>query len=178
MVATAVDRVHVPEGELGDLERFVRAEYPTLVTALAVMCGSRTAAEDVAQEALARAVLAQGRGKQIQTVGAWVRTVSMNVLRNRWRSLLRERAALHRVAGLPEGTADGPSSEARLDLERAVAGLPRRQREAVALFYLLDLTVADTAEAMRVSEGTVKTLLSRAREGLEVALVESEGGVV
>jgi RNA polymerase sigma-70 factor (ECF subfamily) len=52
----------------------------------------------------------------------------------------------------------------------AIRGLPPRQQEAVALHYLLDLTVADTATAMGVDEGTVKTHLSRAREALARAL--------
>jgi DNA-directed RNA polymerase specialized sigma24 family protein len=60
--------------------------------------------------------------------------------------------------------------EADLDVRAAVRHLPARQQEAVALHYLLDLPVADTASAMNVDEGTVKTHLARARESLERAL--------
>ena len=52
----------------------------------------------------------------------------------------------------------------------AVRALPARQQEAVALHYLLDLTVADTAATMGIDEGTVKTHLSRARDALAHAL--------
>ena len=61
-----------------------------------------------------------------------------------------------------------------MDLRAAVAGLSRRQREAVALYYRLGLSVAETAQAMRVSDGTVKTLLSRARATLAQVLGPGE----
>ncbi len=60
--------------------------------------------------------------------------------------------------------------EDALDLREAVANLSRRQREAVALYYRLGLSVTETAQAMKVSDGTVKTLLSRARIALAAAL--------
>jgi RNA polymerase sigma-70 factor, ECF subfamily len=53
-----------------------------------------------------------------------------------------------------------------VDLQRALRRLPRREREAVALFYLLDLAVADVADAMGVTAGTVKTLLHRGRRAM------------
>ncbi|MHB1547517.1 MAG: sigma factor-like helix-turn-helix DNA-binding protein [Acidimicrobiales bacterium] len=61
-----------------------------------------------------------------------------------------------------------------LDLRRAVARLSRRQREAVALHYRLGLSVVETAVAMGVTDGTVKTLLSRARLSLASSLGDLE----
>ena len=61
-----------------------------------------------------------------------------------------------------------------MDLAAALASLSRRQREALALHYRLGLSVADSARAMRVSDGTVKTLLSRARATLGAALRDEE----
>ncbi|MDP9219733.1 MAG: ECF-type sigma factor, partial [Actinomycetota bacterium] len=48
----------------------------------------------------------------------------------------------------------------------AVRSLPRRQAQVVALFYLYDLSVADVAATLELSEGSVKTHLSRARAAL------------
>lgn len=56
----------------------------------------------------------------------------------------------------------------------AVDGLPRRQRDVVCLYYFLDLDVAKVADLLGVSNGTVKTAVSRARARLAVELVEQE----
>jgi DNA-directed RNA polymerase specialized sigma24 family protein len=57
-----------------------------------------------------------------------------------------------------------------VDLERAVAKLPPRMRLAVDCVYFVDLTIAETATVMGVSEGTVKSTLSDARDRLRVML--------
>jgi RNA polymerase sigma-70 factor (ECF subfamily) len=54
----------------------------------------------------------------------------------------------------------------------ALAGLPRRQREVTVLRYYLGMNVAETASALGVGEGTVKTSLHRARIALAAALGE------
>lgn len=162
------------DGE-GIMVEFVRAEYPVLVAALGLVCGSREAAEDAVQEALAKAVIAEQRGRHIDSLSAWVRVVALNLLRNRWRSLARERGALRRLSHAGAGDPDvGGSREDALDLRNAVARLPRRQREAVALHYRLGLSVVETALAMDVTDGTVKTLLSRARSALSATLGDAE----
>ena len=155
------------------LAQFVAGEYPGLVAALSLVCGDRSAAEDAVQEALARAVVAQRRGT-IDSLPAWVRVVALNQLRNRWRSRSREQKAtqLLRDTQVPSGVDD--ELERSMDLAAALASLSRRQREAVALHYRLGLSVAEAAQAMRVSDGTVKTLLSRARTALGVALRDEE----
>jgi RNA polymerase sigma-70 factor (ECF subfamily) len=155
------------------LAQFVAGEYPALVAALSLVCGDRAAAEDAVQEAVARAVVAQRRGP-IDSLPAWVRVVALNQLRNRWRSKSREQKAtqLLRDAQRPSGEDD--ELERSMDLADALASLSRRQREAVALHYRLGLTVAETAQAMRVTDGTVKTLLSRARVALGAALRDDE----
>jgi len=100
--------------------------------------------------------------------------VALNQLRNRWRSRSREQKAtqLLRDTQVPSGVDD--ELERSMDLAAALASLSRRQREAVALHYRLGLSVAEAAQAMRVSDGTVKTLLSRARTALGVALRDEE----
>jgi RNA polymerase sigma-70 factor, ECF subfamily len=155
------------------LAQFVAGEYPGLVAALSLVCGDRSAAEDAVQEALARAVVAQRRGT-IDSLPAWVRVVALNQLRNRWRSRSREQKATQRLldSQVPSGADD--DLERSMDLAAALASLSRRQREAVALHYRLGLSVAETAQAMRVTDGTVKSLLSRARGALGSALRDAE----
>jgi RNA polymerase sigma factor (sigma-70 family) len=62
------------------------------------------------------------------------------------------------------------TSEADLDLERAIQGLPKRQRLAVELHYFVGLTTAETASVMSCAEGTVKSALHDARSNLRRAL--------
>jgi len=61
-------------------------------------------------------------------------------------------------------------AEARSEIGSAVAALPRRQREVTVLRYYLGFEVAETASLLRVSEGTVKTSLHRARQALAATL--------
>lgn len=69
-----------------------------------------------------------------------------------------------------------PPPEVHPELQAAVDELPRRQRAAVALHYILGLPVADAAEAMGVRPGTVKSLLFQARENLREHLGEDDDG--
>jgi RNA polymerase sigma factor (sigma-70 family) len=173
MTMATIDRTVWVEEVEDQLVRFVRADYGPLVAAMGLVCGDRAAAEDAVQEALARALIALRKGTTIDSLTAWVRVVALNLLRNRWRSLARERRARHRMAS-DATTAATDGLEDALDLQAAIATLSRRQREAVALYYRLGLSIADTAQAMEVSVGTVKTLLSRARIALAAALDPEE----
>jgi RNA polymerase sigma-70 factor (ECF subfamily) len=173
MTMATIDRTVWVGEEEDQLVRFVDVGYGPLVAALALVCGDRAAAEDAVQEALARALIAMRKGTAIDSLPAWVRVVALNLLRNRWRSLARERRARFRM-GSHSRSATAVDLEDGIDLEAALAKLSRRQREAVALHYRLDLSVKETAHAMKVSEGTVKTLLSRARSALAVALDHQE----
>jgi RNA polymerase sigma-70 factor (ECF subfamily) len=119
--------------------------------------GRRDDAEDAAQEALARAFQRWGRLRGQPWVGGWVLSTTMNILRRRQRLA----AGTHREAAAIETDLD-----ASLDLWGAVRRLPARQAQAVILYYLADLPVADVARVMGCREGTAKTHLDRARKGL------------
>jgi RNA polymerase sigma-70 factor (ECF subfamily) len=69
---------------------------------------------------------------------------------------------------------DDPDVSRSLDLERAIASLPRRQRLAVELHYVLDLDVRECAAVMSCSEGTVKSTLHDARIRLRGVLEEGD----
>ncbi|MGH2673303.1 MAG: RNA polymerase sigma factor [Actinomycetota bacterium] len=154
------------------IREFLHTRYPRLVAAVALVCGSRPAAEDAVQEALLRAWERSEKGEEIESLGAWVTTVSLNVARSGLRRLMAERRARSRLAAtaLP---GEAPSSD-RVDVERALAALPRRQREAVVLRYYLQMDTREVAEVLGVGEGTVKSTLSRARTALATALGETD----
>jgi len=134
------------------------------------MSGSRTAAEDAVQDALAKAWERSERGEHIDELAAWVTVVARNRLSSWFRRVRAERRARgellgRRVPGKGLGTA-----EDRLDVVRALARLSKHQRDAVVLHYYLGMPVAEIATVFGVREGTVKSTLHRAREILAPAL--------
>jgi RNA polymerase sigma-70 factor (ECF subfamily) len=90
--------------------------------------------------------------------------VALNLCRNRWRRVRRQRLDPV-VPDVVEVLT--PSDQ---DLVGALRALAKRQREAVVLYYWVDLDVAACAAAMGVSTGSVKQHLSRARANLAGAL--------
>lgn len=144
---------------------------------MALACGSRAAAEDAVQEALARAWERSERGEQYESLRAWVTKVAINITRSAYRRMRAERRARERLAGrgqldLMGGQESIGGSERSIDIARALALLPRRQREATVLRYYLDLSVLEVAAALGVNEGTAKTTLFRARQALARSLGE------
>ncbi len=152
-----------------EMERFVREDYPRLVHAVALVAGSIDVAEDLVQEATARAWFRATKGETIDSLPNWVATVAFNLARSKWRRIFLERRTT-----APE-IVEGPSSEDRVEIQRALAVLPRRQREVAVLRYLLGMSTRDVAETLHVSEGTVKNSLSKARTTLAHELRIEEG---
>ena len=122
--------------------------------AVALVAGSRAAAEDAVQEALARAWERTERGEDIDSLPAWVTRTAMNLSRSAFRRLRAELRARERLAASAPA-AETAGADVRMDLARALAALPRRQREVVVLHYHLGLPVGEVAGTLGVSEGTV-----------------------
>ena len=152
------------------IREFLATTYPRLVAGVALINGSRAAAEDAVQEALARAWERSERGERIESLPAWVTRVAMNLSKSRLRRMRIE--AKHR-ADVVRVVADGDAaSDAKIDVGRALADLPHRQREVTVLRYYLGLDVAEIARTLELSEGTAKTSLFRARKALAAVLGE------
>lgn len=148
-----------------DFDAWYLAARAPLERALWVMGGDRDLAQDLCDEAFTRALADWARVGQMRSPGGWVYTVAVNLLRRRQRRKQLELRFLRRQQ--PE-----PSSpvEAHPELWAAVAGLPDRQREAIALRYLSGLTEEEVAAAMGVSEGSASATLSKARRRLAEVL--------
>lgn len=159
----AVSRVREsPEGFEAAFDDLRRRAYRAAYRLL----GERAAAEDVAAEALARAYArwpsVAGRAEP------WVVTVATNLALDAGRGRSRRGG---RAVELIDLQAPDPQVEARLDLQQALRSLPRRQREVVALRYLGDFSEKDTAAALGLDVGTVKSHASRGLKSLR-AIVE------
>jgi RNA polymerase sigma-70 factor (sigma-E family) len=121
------------------------------------LLGDRSEAEDVAQEACARAY---SRWTRVADYAEpWCVRVAGNLALDVLRA--RTRAAKRAGGGESEPAAATAAVDERVDLQRALAALPRRQREAVVLRYLGDQSEEQTATILGCSVGSVKTHASR-----------------
>lgn len=150
-------------------EAFFKAEYRSLVALGAGMTGNLELAQDLAQDALTRAFQQWTKISQYDRAGAWVRRVMINAAIDAIRRRGREASALTRLPATPALVTFDEGSD---EWWRAVRALPDRQRAAVALYYLEDLSVAEVAHVLDIAEGTVKASLSKARASLATALKE------
>jgi RNA polymerase sigma factor (sigma-70 family) len=152
------------------IRAFVTTDYPRIVTALAVMCGSRVVAEDAVQQALAKAWERAERGERIDYLAAWVTVAARNLVRSWFRRVRVERRARAALRQQPEAREATATTDEHVDVERALAGLTKIQRDTTVLHYYLGMSVAEIAAALGVAEGTVKSTLYRARQILAPAL--------
>ena len=139
-----------------------------------LMLGDRQTAEDVVQEAFCGLYRAWDRMSDHANAVGYVRSSVLNGSR----SALRRSRRVPQVLSVPAAPADASAEDAVLAGERqretvaAVRRLPPRQREAVVLRYFADLPEQETAVAMGVSRGTVKSTTSRALAALARMLQE------
>jgi RNA polymerase sigma-70 factor (ECF subfamily) len=142
-----------------------RNEYHHVVALVYVLSGSRTAAEELAQDAFLEAHRRWATVGAYTDPGAWVRKVAVNKARSWGRRRGAEARAYAKHAGRHrELPAELPESADAF--WAAVRRLPDRQAQIVALHYLDDRPVDDIAEMLGIAAGTVKTQLHRARATL------------
>lgn len=147
-------------------EDFYQSEYGRVFGALYVATGSVDLAQEATQEAFQRAFARWRRLGEEQWATGWVVTTALNHSRR-----LARRAKRERASPMPHAVEWGGEPEAtRLDLLRSVRTLPRRQREAIVLYYLLDLPIPAVAKLMDQTEGSVKAHLAHARRKLRKAM--------
>jgi RNA polymerase sigma-70 factor (ECF subfamily) len=153
----------------------MRRDYPRVVASVALVAGDRDGAEDAVQDAVA-ALWQRTDGFRPDNVAAWVTVAAANRCRTAHRRRGAESRALERL-GLPPDHADDAAASIgdATALAAALRRLPERQRRIAVLHYVGDHSVATIASVLGVSEGTVKTQLSRARATLAAALREADG---
>ena len=153
-------------GSFGDL--YVR-HAPEGIRLAFLLTGDRALAEDLVQEAFARLV---GRLRHLRDPGAfgtYLRRTIVNLATSHFRRRRVERAYLERSATAPETNAN---EELDATMHNALLRLPERQRAAIVLRFYEDLSDVQTAEVLRCSRGTVRSLVSR---GMTTLRSELEG---
>lgn len=155
-----------------DFETFFRDEHARLFRALWLLVRDREEAEEVMQDAFLRL---WERWDQV-SVGADPVAYLYRTAMNAWRSQLRRAAVAARKVVHPQRRSDEMADvEERDVVVRALAGLSTRQRAAVVLIDVLDLSSAQAAEVLGIRPVTVRVLAARAREALAKQIGERDG---
>ena len=163
--------MEVIAGDADDrITSFVDRHGAKVFGSITLVASNREEAEDAFAEALARAWDHLTRGRQIDSLEAWVFVVASNELRRSARRRLR-RPHPERGATTVE---DSPNLD-HAGLGPAIRALPKRQRQVVVLRYWFDLPLSDIARGMGIAEGTVKALLHQARSSLREMISIIEG---
>ena len=153
---------------MDDFETFFGNSYGSVVRAVAMALGDRAHAEDVTQEAFARAFRRWRVVSAMDRPVTWVYVVALNAERKRWRRDARVPSGGDQVDAVVADPAAGVATT--IVVRDAIARLAPRQRCAVALRYLADLQVSDIAEVMGCADGTVKATLHQALRNLRIDL--------
>jgi RNA polymerase sigma-70 factor (ECF subfamily) len=171
VVLVSDDREPIPRAETAarfdSFDAAFAAGYQPLVRSLTVICGDREMAADCVQEAFVKAYTRWGRISRYDEPLAWVRRVAINQARDHGRKHTRGQRAMARLGADEPATIAEPAA---MDLAAVLAELPPQQRIAAALFYVEELSVAEIAVSMKLSEGAVKYHLHAARDRLRRTL--------
>lgn len=145
-----------------------------------LIVGVAADAEDVAQETFVRAFLSLDRFDTTRPLRPWLMQITANLSRNRRRSIGRYWGAIQRFfqanvahSPLPTSDATGTAVQQRLEADQlwqAVQQLPSGAQETVYLRYFLGLSEVETAEALDIAPGTVKSRLHRAVQRLQTLM--------
>src|SRR4051794_39625212 len=149
---------------VSSFEDFYAETHRRMRASLVVAVGDKDMAFDAVDEAYARAFLAWERVATMEAPQAWVYRVALNVVRRRARRRSMEERLLRRTTPPPE------LPPAAGEVWLVVRDLPERQRLAVVLRYLGDLTEAQIAQVMGIQRGTVSRTLADAHHALGAAL--------
>jgi RNA polymerase sigma-70 factor (sigma-E family) len=155
------------------IEVLFRRHYASLLRTAYALLGTREGADDAVQEAFVSLYRHWGSLRDPGAAESYLRVAVLNRCRTRIRSLVSERSRaedtvvpLHAV-GSDEVVAGREDKDM---IANALRKLPRRQREVVACRYLLELSVAETAETLGISDGAVKRHAHRGLHALHTAL--------
>ena len=163
-----------PGQEPVPFDGWVEVRGPALLRLAYILTGNTADAEDVVQEALARALPSWDRISRVENLDAYVRRMVVNAHTSWWRKFRRRESP---VAEPRESAVEGPgvAFDDRRRLWLACQTLPEPQRTAIVLRYYEQLEYAEIAELTGIREGSVRARVSRGLAALRQSLGESMG---
>jgi RNA polymerase sigma-70 factor (sigma-E family) len=146
-----------------------------LKTARLLTGGDTYLAEDLVQHVLTKLYVSWSSFRRADNPEGYLRRVLVNAItderRRRWRIFERSMPQLPDQPAEADTTADGAADEP--ELAEALRQLPPKMRAAIVFRFYHQLDVAETAEALGVSPGTVKSQTARALDKLRAALTDT-----
>ena len=163
-------------GEQSAYEGLVMRYQRAVIASAIAVTRKRFMAEDAAQDAFVTAWMKLNTLQEPKKYGAWVCRIAKNCALNmisRYRSFLPLDAVDN--LNIIEDGAENPaelyaSSEERNEVNKSISMLPERVRQIIRLHYFYDLSIAEIADRMRISEGTVKRQLHDGRKRIRKEL--------
>jgi len=144
-----------------EFSAYMAARQPSLMRTAYLLTGDRHTAEDLVQTALAKLYLSWDKVQQRDSVDAYVRRILVNENNSLWRRGWKKRE--HATDKIPDAEhLDTYDDGQRGALWEIVQTLPKKARAVVVLRYYEQLSEAETADALGISVGTVKSQASRA----------------
>lgn len=161
----------------GDASAFVAImnHYePYILGLLTRLTGDRARGEDLCQETFLKALKGLSSFRLDSSLKTWLFRIAHNAVTDQVRGAgpgtdsleEREEGGLQARSPTPDPEARMEEAQVRRAIEEAMENLPRSQREVLHLFYWDELSVGEIAAALRMPEGSVKTLLFRGRNAL------------
>lgn len=167
------DQADVERVLAGDTAAFagiVRRWQGPLVNLAYRFCRDRGRAEEMAQEAFLRAYKGLAKWRRDAAFSTWLFALATNLYRTELRRIPAGTFSIEDVPEPRDQRRDGQAIQDRLEdqerdraVQRAVAALPSKYREALLLFYFQEMDIAAAAHSLGVAEGTLKARLSRGR---------------
>jgi RNA polymerase sigma-70 factor (sigma-E family) len=172
-LATAVATEHERSADVPiSFEDLFHTERTRLFRALCVLTGNQAEAEDLAQDAFVRVWSTWDRVGAMNDPTGYLYRTAMNGARSRYR---RSVLALKRQLRPREDRDELSMADDRVELARSLARLTHKQRAAIVLLDLLELSSEEAATVLGISPGTVRTQASRGRAELRRQAGENDG---
>lgn len=159
--------------DIAALDRLTLDYGAALTRAAWLVLGDAHAAADLAQEALIAAWDGAGRTDEATELRPWLFGILFNLGRKQLRTLARRRKREENAARSEAGSTMG-EDERLQGLRRALATLDEDERQLIVLRYEQDFSVAETARALGVPEGTVKSRTHAAVEKLRKMMKQGQ----
>jgi RNA polymerase sigma factor (sigma-70 family) len=145
-------------------------QHPRVFASMLVICRDRELASEVTAEAFVRALERWDRVQRMASPDGWLWVVARNALRALHRREARRRRSEDDAARSAQFNSPAAMPGLEVEVWDAVARLSRREREVVALRYLVGMTEADVAFALGIAPGSAARALHDARAHLAAAL--------
>lgn len=149
------------EADAAEFHRFFEEQHVALARLAFLLLGDHDAADDLAADALVAVWHRWDRVRAAESPAAYARGVVANLVRERIRTAVRERRRVALFWARAAQPVESPDVAGVVDVREALRRLPFRKRACVVLRYALDMSERDTALALGVSVGTVKSQTSK-----------------